>query len=141
MAPPIRIGFMGLSTTNLDASWKYAGAWANTAHIPYLLANPSTYTITALCNSSLSAAQSAISHYNLPPSTKAYESLSDLAADPDIDLVVCSVNIKKHYALIKLALLAGTDVIVEWPLATTLEEAEELTSIARKKGCKTAVVL
>lgn len=123
-----------------DLSWKYAGAWANTAHLPYLLQSPH-YTITALCNSSLETAHAAIASHNLPASTKAYASPEDLAADPGIDLVVCSVNVKKHYALIKLALLEGKDVIVEWPLGASLAEAEELAVIAKEKGSKTTVVL
>lgn len=136
--PPIRIGFIGISANSL--SWKHAGAWANTAHLPYLLQSLH-YTITAVCNSSPAAAQAAITSYNLPSTTKAYASSEELAAYPDIDLVICSVNVKKHYELIKPALLAGKDVIVEWPLGASLAEAEEFASIAKEKGCTTAVVL
>lgn len=39
------------------------------------------------------------------------------------------------------ALLAGKDVIVEWPLGANLKEAEELTLIAKETGAKTAVGL
>ncbi|CZR64811.1 uncharacterized protein PAC_14710 [Phialocephala subalpina] len=107
----------------------------NTAHLSYLLQSPH-YTIATLCNSSLTAAYTAISSHNIPPTTKAYASPEDLALDSDIDLVVCSVNVRKHYALIKPALLAGKDVIVEWPLGASLAEAVELAGITKEKAFK-----
>lgn len=58
-----------------------------------------------------------------------------------MDLVVCSVNVKKYYELVKPVLLKGKDIIVEWPLGAILEEEEELAVIVKEKGCRTAVVL
>lgn len=130
-------GFMGISANS--ESWKDAGAWANTAHMPSLLQSPH-YQIVALCNSSVEAARAAIRSHAFPESTKAYGSLDDLAADPDIDLVVSSVNVKKHYGLIKQTLLAGKDAIVEWSLGESLVGAEELTLIAQEKSCATGKV-
>ena len=129
---------MGISSNLGD--WKNAGAWANMAHMPYLLKS-AHYEIVALCNSSVEAATAAIKVHGFPKSTKAYGSPEAMAADSNIELVICSVNVKKHYELIKPSLLAGKDVIVEWPLGANLQEAEELTLIAKEKGCKTAVVL
>jgi predicted dehydrogenase len=62
----------------------------------------------------------------------------DRADYPDVDFVV-SVKVAMHYKLIKRALLAGKDAIVEWPLDATTAEAEELTEIAIAKGLKTFV--
>lgn len=75
--PPIRVGIIGLS----------AGAktsWASTAHLPYLQTSRGKYAIVALCNSSVSAAQSAIKAYGLPDSTKAYGDPKDLASDTEV---------------------------------------------------------
>ncbi|KAH6677162.1 NAD-P-binding protein [Halenospora varia] len=82
---------MGISANS--ESWKDAGAWAITAHMPSLLQSPH-YQIVALCNSSVEAARAAIRSRAFPESTKAYGSLDDLAADPDIDLVISSVTRK-----------------------------------------------
>lgn len=82
-------------------------------HMPYLLQSPQ-YQIVALCNSSVEAAQAAIKAHGLPESTKAYGNPEDLARNEDVELVVCSVNVKKHYEVVKPALLEGKDVIVEW---------------------------
>ncbi|KAF2478115.1 NAD-P-binding protein [Lindgomyces ingoldianus] len=129
--PPIRIGFVGLSSRQ---------SWAVWAHLPYL-ATTSKYTIVALCNSSVSSARAAITAHNLPPTTKAYGSPADLAADPDIDLIVCSVRVDKHYAVLQPALQAGKDVFCEWPLAKDHAEAEEMLMLAKEKGVRTLVGL
>ena len=73
----IRVGMIGLSA-------RAKTAWATSAHLPYLQASGGKYAITALCNSSVSAAQSAIEAYNLPASTKAYGNPQDLAEDPEV---------------------------------------------------------
>jgi len=108
--------------------------------MPYLLKSPH-YEIVALCNSSVEAAAAAIKAHGFPESTKAYLSPEELAVDHSVELVICSVNVKKHYDPSKPSLSAGKDCIVEWPLGANLKETEELTQIAKEKGCKTAVVL
>ena len=73
----IRVGVIGLS-----ASAKTS--WASSAHLPYLQSSAGKYVIIALCNSSVSAAHSAIKAYNLPISTKAYGNPQDLAEDAEV---------------------------------------------------------
>jgi predicted dehydrogenase len=133
-APRIRIGFLGASASP---------AWANSTHIAYLLsaAGQSKYSLVALCNSSPAAGHAAVAALGLPSTTKVYDSASALAADPSVDLVVCSVNVAKHYELIKPALLAGKMAYVEWPLGANISEAEELARIAEEKGVRTVVGL
>lgn len=101
----------------------------------------SKYEIVALCNSSVASAEAAIKAHNLPSTTKAYGSPADLAADADVDLVVCSVRVDRHYETILPSLKAGKDVYCEWPLGKNLAEAEELTRVARQKGIRTMVGL
>jgi predicted dehydrogenase len=52
-----------------------------------------------------------------------------------------SLGRNSGYPLIIPALLQGKNAIVEWPLARNLQEAEELTELARSKGVKTMVGL
>ncbi|KAI9722729.1 MAG: hypothetical protein M1812_001660 [Candelaria pacifica] len=128
---PIRVALIGLSPTG----------WASSAHIPYLTNNTS-YELTAVCNTSVSSAETAIKHHNLPTSTKAYGSAQELAADASkYDLVVCTIRVDRHYDAIKPLIQAGKDVFVEWPLAHNLAQAEELRDLAREKGVKTMVGL
>lgn len=137
MASPIRVGIIGLGKGKGDL---VPGLWAAKAHLPYLLASPH-YKITAVSNSTTASAQASIDYHNLGPSVKAYGSPTDLAADPNVDLIVVSVRVASHYALTKPAIKAGKDVFVEWPLGATTAEAVELTKLAEEKGVKTIVGL
>jgi predicted dehydrogenase len=55
-------------------------------------------------------------------------------ADPDVDAVVVATPTTTHYALAAAALRAGKHVLVEKPIATRVEEAEELCALARAGG-------
>ena len=134
---PIRVGLVGLSTSSNPRA---PGAWGVNAHLPSLLNSPS-YTITAVCNSSVASAEASIAHHKLGDAVIAYGSPQDLAKDPNVDMVVVSVNVDKHYALAKPAILAKKDIFVEWPLGVNTEEAEELTMLANREGVKTIVGL
>jgi predicted dehydrogenase len=133
--PPIRVGILGLSDTK---TFFGPGAWAVFAHVPSLKAL-SNYEIVAISNSSVESARRSIAANDLPASTKAYGSPEDLARDPDVDLIVVSVRVAKHFELTKPALIHKKDVYVEWPLGTSLAEAEELTKLAQENGVKTMV--
>lgn len=50
------------------------------------------------------------------------------------DAIVIATPIRTHYSLAKQALLAGKHVLVEKPMAMTVDECEELLSIARDRG-------
>lgn len=139
MAPtrPLRTALIGLS-----ASSQVATSWAANAHLPGLLnaSGRSRFTITALLNSSVEAAQNAIKAFDLPSTTKAYGSPDDLANDPDIDLVICNTRVDKHYQTLLPSIKAGKYVFVEWPIAKP-EQIEELVNATRNSGSKVAVGL
>ncbi|CAF0867621.1 unnamed protein product [Adineta steineri] len=128
MSSKINIGFIGLSSK---------GHWASAAHEPYLK-NSSIYTIKALANSTIESSKSAAETFGID---KYYASSEELAQDPEVDTVVVSVKVPLHKQLITPAVLQGKNAIVEWPLARNLQEAEELTQLARSKNIKTMVGL
>ncbi|KAH8679906.1 hypothetical protein BGZ60DRAFT_428200 [Tricladium varicosporioides] len=140
MSSPIRVGILGLGRGG--NSMMVPGLWAVKAHLPYLLASPH-FTVTAISNSSTASAQASIDFHNLAAHNPvaAYGNPQDLANDPNVDLILVSVRVQKHYELTRPALLAGKDVFVEWPLGATTSEAEELTKLAKEKGVKTIVGL
>jgi predicted dehydrogenase len=94
-----------------------------------------------VANSTIESANRSIQHHGLRSSTKAYGSALDIAKDPDVDLVVVSVNVREHFALTKPAIENGKNVFVEWPLGASTAEAKELTELAAAKGIKTNVGL
>ena len=155
MSSPIRVGMIGLSA-------KAKTAWASSAHLPYLQSRQKHYMIVALCNSSVTAAKSAIEAYKLPSTTKAYDHPDDLADDTEvrshqtakqgnatnwdteshqIDLVVCNTRVDVHYQSIKSSLAKGKAVYCEWPLASNLASAEELNALAKKNNVRTMIRL
>ncbi|CAK3791526.1 related to transcription co-repressor GAL80 [Lecanosticta acicola] len=133
---PIRLALIGLSQSAKTS-------WASEGHLPYLLSERGRerYQIKALLNSSVEAAHRAIECYNLSPEVKAYGSPHELAADPDIDLVVCTTRVDVHYDTIKPSIEAGKAAFVEWPLAENAIRAKELADLARKSGSQTIVGL
>ncbi|KAI4956791.1 hypothetical protein J4E86_005262 [Alternaria arbusti] len=133
---PVRAALIGLSSSGNSS-------WASAAHLPALLTETgrSKITITALANSSVQAAESAIQKYGLPEHTKAYGSPEDLAADPDIDLVICNTRVDKHYETILPSINVGKDVYVEWPIASNRDQIDKIVEATRKSGSRVAVGL
>lgn len=131
----IRVGIIGLSAAH---DYGGTGTWTAASHLP-ALQSLADYEIVALANSTVESAKRSIAAHNLPPSTKAYGTPEDIASDPDVDLVVVSVQVQKHYKLTKPVLLNKKKVLVEWPLAATIDEVEELTQLAKASGVDTAV--
>lgn len=134
---PIRLAIIGLSSSAVTS-------WASSAHLPYLLSarGRAKYNIVALCNSSTDAARRAIKTYGLDPEkTRAYGNPTALAADPEVDLVLCCTRVDTHYSLIKPSVEAGKAVFVEWPLTHDVERSRELADLAAERGTRTMVGL
>jgi predicted dehydrogenase len=63
----------------------------------------------------------------------------EILGDPTIDAVhICTPN-AQHFSMAKDALNAGKHVLCEKPLATSVEEGEELVSLAAKQGLRNCV--
>lgn len=123
---PIRLGIIGLSSSAVTS-------WASSAHLPYLLSprGRTRYTIVALCNSSVESARRAISHYGLDAQrVRAYGDAASLAADGDVDLVVCCTRVDTHFALARPCVEVGKAVFVEWPPTHDVGLTRELALLA-----------
>jgi predicted dehydrogenase len=71
--------------------------------------------------------------------SRVYESAEELLRDPTVDAVACIQQWPNNYALAKQVLQAGKSLITEKPMVGRLDEAEELTALAREKGVLYAV--
>lgn len=131
----IRVGIIGI--TSNPAEGFRAGQWG-LQHLSSLVNSP-YYEVVAICNSTEESARKAIKLHNLGSQVKPYGSAEDLANDLDVDGVVVAVHVSKHYMLAKPALQKGKDVLVEFPLARTLAEGEELAALARQGSVRSAV--
>jgi 1,5-anhydro-D-fructose reductase (1,5-anhydro-D-mannitol-forming) len=70
---------------------------------------------------------------------KWYDSPEAAIADPSIDAVFIASNNASHYRLGKKALEAGKHVILEKPMATSLEQARKLVALATARKLSLAV--
>ena len=69
----------------------------------------------------------------LYPSATIYKSIDELLSDDSIDLIVVNTPIQTHFEIAKKALEAGKNVIVEKPFTIDVNEAIELTELAKEK--------
>ncbi|MBQ2272483.1 MAG: Gfo/Idh/MocA family oxidoreductase [Clostridia bacterium] len=87
--------------------------------------------LVAVCDLIRERAEKAQKEYNVP---KLYDTMEELFADPEIDIVLNLTRPYQHYQVSKAALLAGKHVYSEKPLGADLAEGEELVALAKEKG-------
>ncbi|MDD3799310.1 MAG: Gfo/Idh/MocA family oxidoreductase [Novosphingobium sp.] len=125
---PIRVGIVG---ANPDRGW---GSGVHRRVVQMLPG----FELTAVCTTRAESAQSAAREFG---AAHAFTDAADLAAHPDVDLVAICVLAPHHYGIAKAALEAGKHVYCEWPLALTVEQADELAALAAERGVKAMIGL
>lgn len=73
------------------------------------------------------------------PNVISYNSVDELLANPEIELVIVNTPNNTHFDFTKQAIEAGKDVLVEKPFVPTANEARALFDLARKLGRKILV--
>lgn len=118
MNPPdsvVRVGLIGF------------GFVSKTFHVPLLQATDG-YRITAVSSSKPGDVRAMCSDAEVLSDPK------ELAAHPDLDLVVIASPNETHAPLAEAAMLAGHNVVVDKPFTTTVKEARRLATMAKKSG-------
>lgn len=131
MADPIRVGIVGATVTPGGSGW---GA---NAHVPALQHLPD-YVLKAVCTAHDETARASAAAFG---AELAFHDIHEMAAHPEVDLVVVCVRVPWHRDLVMAGLEAGKSVFCEWPLGANLAEAEEMASLASAKGVRTSVGL
>jgi len=122
MAPtPIRTCVLGVGLAGL------------TFHIPFILALPELFTLTAVLERNPSSPGGKLQD-RFGVSVRIHRTLHSVLDDPDIDLIVVGTPNATHYEFAKSALLAGKHVLVDKPVTATVEEAKELGELARSNN-------
>jgi predicted dehydrogenase len=85
--------------------------------------------LVAVCDASLEIAQNIADEHNVPAFTDYHELIGK------VDAVSIVVPTQKHYEVAKVLLENGIHVLLEKPITSTVEEAEELVKIADEKKC------
>ncbi|MBE6611607.1 MAG: Gfo/Idh/MocA family oxidoreductase [Ruminococcaceae bacterium] len=87
--------------------------------------------LVAVCDLIRERAENAQKKYGIP---KLYDTMDELFADPEIDIVLNLTRPYQHFEVSKAALLAGKHVYSEKPLGADLEEGLALVALAEEKG-------
>ena len=124
----IRIGIIGANATY---------GWSMRAHLPALQALPE-YELAAVCTSTPETAAESAKAYG---ATLAFHDYREMVTHSDIDLVSVSVRVPLHHEMVMAAVEAGKHVFCEWPLGANLDEAQDMSSLAREKGVTNMVGL
>lgn len=70
---------------------------------------------------------------------RCYQDYRELLADPEVDAVVIATNIASHAELALAAARAGKHILLQKPIAETLQEADQIIAEARRAGVKLQV--
>ncbi len=127
-AATIRVGIVG---ANPDRGW---GSGVHRRVIALL----PEFELTAVCTTRQDTANRAAQMFG---AAHAFTDPAALAAHPDVDLVAVCVLAPHHYGIARAAILAGKHVYCEWPLAITMDQAEELAALAAERGVKAMIGL
>jgi predicted dehydrogenase len=96
------------------------------------------YELTAVCTAHEETAQASAAAFG---AARGFHRFSDMAAHPEVDLIVVCVRVPGHRELVMAGLQAGKAVLCEWPLGATLAEAHEMAGLARQRSLPTIVGL
>ncbi|EHQ28282.1 Gfo/Idh/MocA family oxidoreductase [Mucilaginibacter paludis] len=96
-------------------------------HAPFLHAHPG-FTLKAITERSKKTAQERY------PAVLSYDSVEQLLADDEIELIVVNTPNNTHYDLATLALKAGKHVLIEKPVADSAIETKALFDLGRAQN-------
>ncbi len=71
---------------------------------------------------------------SLYPELETETKFDKLLGDANLDVIVVATSVKHHFPMAKASLLAGKHTFIEKPMASSLEQCEELCAIAKKQG-------
>jgi len=108
------------------------GAIAQIAHLP-AAKKASNVELTALCDVASDLGKAMARKYAVP---RFYTSIDDLLESDDVDAVLIAVADQFHADLTIAALEHGKHVLVEKPLASTVEECRAVVEAAKRTGGK-----
>jgi len=112
------------------------GLSATVFHLPFLEENPAFKLRTILVRSPAASQEAAKAH---PPPVTIVESLDEILGNPEISLVVISTPPETHFPFAKALIQAGKHLVIEKPLCSTSQEAQEIERLSREHGVVVAV--
>jgi predicted dehydrogenase len=118
---PLRVGILGAGMI----------ATIEPGYLPGLRRLRGRVEVTAIASRTRSRAERVARDWRIPA---VYDDLGQMLAAPDVDAVLNLTPIAAHYETSRQILSAGKHLVTEKPLASTLEQADELIEIADRGG-------
>ena len=106
-----------------------AGNFATSYHLPILNSLKNDFSLVSVTTKRPEKAAFIARQYAIG---KAVASAQEVCGDPDVDLVLIATRHDSHAALAKLAIENGKAVFLEKPMATTLDDLEDLAAAYAK---------
>jgi len=123
---PLRAGVLGVGTI----------AVANSGFLPGMMEMKEEVVVTAAADPVIERAREVAARFGI---AETYATLEEMLEKADIDLVLNLTPIPLHGSTSKKILEAGKHLLVEKPIATTMDEADALIELANSKGLKYVV--
>jgi predicted dehydrogenase len=118
---PLRAGILGTGTI----------ATSQTGYLVGLVNMKDEVLTVAAADPVIERARAVAAQYGIP---EVYESLDEMLEKSDLDLVINLTPIPLHGSTSRKILQAGKHLVVEKPIATTMNDANELIALANAKG-------
>lgn len=118
MSAPLRVAVVGVGSMG-----------ANHARV---LANRDDVDLVGVCDARLDAAQRVARRHRVA----AYDSMATLLSDARPEAVCIAVPTSLHFPVSQAAIDAGVHVLLEKPIATTVDEGRQIIELARRRGVK-----
>lgn len=118
---PLRAGILGTGTI----------ATSRTGYLVGLTQMTDDVVTVAAADPVIERARSVAAQYGIP---ETYASLEEMLEKSDLDLVINLTPIPLHGSTSRAILQAGKHLVVEKPIATTMDDADELIEIAHKRN-------
>lgn len=115
-----------------------AGSFATTTLLPIIAEHSDKFHLKTIVNRSGDKALNAGRQFK---AEKISSEQNDIFNDPDIDLVMICTRHNNHAELVLKGLRAGKNVYVEKPLATTLEQLDEIKAFFKENEGKQVPML
>lgn len=108
------------------------GAGYGQVHITGILAAPSLYHLSAICDQDIERVQrEVVPRCAVPPGCRVMRDYHEVMADPQIDAVVVSLPHHLHAAVCVSAARSRKHILVDKPIARTLAEADSIIREAK----------
>jgi predicted dehydrogenase len=113
-----------------------AGRIAKESHLP-VLKGIRKVSVVAICDTMISAARDAASQFGIKG---VYDDLEEMLKKENLDVVDICTPPQTHASLSIKAMEAGLHVLVEKPMATSVQQADEMINASKKNAVKLCVV-